>query len=152
MKSFEFDFGVDVQTGICILRPSLHETWARSDPKVARCFGIPPLASIRDQVENCLRLHRGGTRGAAAAVGERNSIRFRGSHLWNSIPDVTKSCDSVLSFKRQIREWSGSTCPVELVDVRLGYIVIGYFCKLCKLLIFINTHPLMCPIDLCYQL
>ena len=39
-----------------------------------------------------------------------NSITYRGSYLWNSIPDVVKSCDSVLSFKRQIREWNGKTC------------------------------------------
>ena len=39
-----------------------------------------------------------------------NSITYRGSYLWNSIPDVVKSCDSVLSFKRKIREWSGNTC------------------------------------------
>ena len=39
-----------------------------------------------------------------------NSITYRGSYLWNSIPDVAKSCNSVHSFKRQIREWGGNTC------------------------------------------
>ena len=39
-----------------------------------------------------------------------NSISYRGSYLWNSIPDVVKSCERVLSFKRKLREWNGRTC------------------------------------------
>ena len=39
-----------------------------------------------------------------------NSISYRGSYLWNSIPDVVKSCERVVSFKRKLREWNGRTC------------------------------------------
>ena len=39
-----------------------------------------------------------------------NSISYRGSYLWNSMPDVVKSCERVLSFKRKLREWNGRTC------------------------------------------
>ena len=58
-----------------------------------------------------------------------NSITYRGSHLWNSIPDVAKSCDCALSFKRQIREWSGSTCPAELVDGLVLYVKSRMYCN-----------------------
>ena len=39
-----------------------------------------------------------------------NSISYRGSYLWNSLPDVVKSCERVLSFKRKLREWNGRIC------------------------------------------
>ena len=39
-----------------------------------------------------------------------NSISYRGSYLWNSMPDVVKSCERVLSFKRKLKECNGRTC------------------------------------------
>ena len=36
-----------------------------------------------------------------------DSIKFRGSHLWNSIPDLIKRTSSAAIFKRNIRNWNG---------------------------------------------
>ena len=60
-----------------------------------------------------------------------SSIAYRSSHLWNSIPDEVQSCDSVLSFKRQIRELSGITCTgrAELVDRLAMYVKSRIYCN-----------------------
>ena len=39
-----------------------------------------------------------------------NSILFRGSILWNSIPDVVKKNQSIASFKEIIKTWNGEKC------------------------------------------
>ena len=39
-----------------------------------------------------------------------NSILFRGSILWNSIPDVIKNNQSIASFKKIIKTWTGEKC------------------------------------------
>ena len=39
-----------------------------------------------------------------------NSISFRGSILWNSTPDVIKSSNTVFSFIKNIKNWSGEVC------------------------------------------
>ena len=39
-----------------------------------------------------------------------NSILFRGSILWNSIPDVIKNNQSIASFKKIIKTWNGEKC------------------------------------------
>ena len=39
-----------------------------------------------------------------------NSIVFRGSILWNSIPDKIMSSQSIASFKAQMRLWNGDSC------------------------------------------
>ena len=36
-----------------------------------------------------------------------DSITFRGSLLWNSVPDLMKSASSAALFKRNIKNWSG---------------------------------------------
>ena len=39
-----------------------------------------------------------------------SSLTFRGSILWNSLPDAIKSSPSVVYFKRSIKEWKGENC------------------------------------------
>ena len=39
-----------------------------------------------------------------------DSIEFRGSLLWNSIPDLIKRASSADIFKSNIRNWSGEEC------------------------------------------
>ena len=39
-----------------------------------------------------------------------SSLTFRGSILWNSLPDTIKSSPSVVCFKRSIKEWKGENC------------------------------------------
>ena len=39
-----------------------------------------------------------------------NSMRFRGSILWNSLPNSLKSCSNLAEFKRRIKTWDGSQC------------------------------------------
>ena len=39
-----------------------------------------------------------------------NSLRFRGSMLWNTLPDMIKSAKNDRQFKNRIKDWTGSTC------------------------------------------
>ena len=39
-----------------------------------------------------------------------DSMKFRGSLLWNSIPDIIKRASSAAIFKRNIKNWSGEEC------------------------------------------
>ena len=42
------------------------------------------------------------------------SISFRGSHLWNSLQNSYKECDSLHVFKSKIRQWNRSGCTCKL--------------------------------------
>ena len=61
-----------------------------------------------------------------------------------------------MSFLSNDKSESGMGIPVpaELVNrhKELEYIVISYFCKLCKWLVLTSTHLLVCTIDVCYHL
>ena len=39
-----------------------------------------------------------------------SSLTFRGSMLWNSLPDTIKSSPSVVCCKESIREWKDENC------------------------------------------
>ena len=39
-----------------------------------------------------------------------NSILFRGSLLWNTLPNGLKSCTNLIEFKRKIKYWNGRSC------------------------------------------
>ena len=39
-----------------------------------------------------------------------NSLRFRESMLWNTLPDMIKSAKNDRQFKKRIKDWTGSTC------------------------------------------
>ena len=54
----------------------------------------------------------------SAQIGREiiSSIKFRGTLLWNSIPDLMKRASSAALFKRNIKNWSGEE----------------YHCKICK--------------------
>ena len=39
-----------------------------------------------------------------------NSLRFRRSMLWNTLPDMIKSAKNDRQFKNRIKDWTGSTC------------------------------------------
>ena len=39
-----------------------------------------------------------------------NSFIFRGSKLWNSIPDIIKSSSSLKLFKEVIKSWKADLC------------------------------------------
>ena len=43
-----------------------------------------------------------------------NSLAFRGSLLWNTLPNSLKSAKSVSDFKRKIKSWVGSTCSCQI--------------------------------------
>ena len=43
-----------------------------------------------------------------------DSITFRGSLLWNSMPDLIKSASSAAIFKRNIENWSGDKCKIKI--------------------------------------
>ena len=43
-----------------------------------------------------------------------DSIEFRGSLLWNSIPDLIKRASSAAIFKRSIKNWSGEECHCKI--------------------------------------
>ena len=47
---------------------------------------------------------------ARIVVNGFNSIIFRGSVLWNGIPDEIKSSHSIASFKINIKVWNGKDC------------------------------------------
>ena len=46
-----------------------------------------------------------------------NSILFRGSQLWNSLPDSIKKCGSLSLFKKNVASWAGSKCLCPLCKV-----------------------------------
>ena len=41
-----------------------------------------------------------------------NSLRFRGSMLWNTLPDMIKSAKNDRQIKNRIKDWTGSTCCI----------------------------------------
>ena len=43
-----------------------------------------------------------------------DSIKFRGSLLWNSIHDLIKIASSAAIFKRNIKNWSGEECHCKI--------------------------------------
>ena len=47
---------------------------------------------------------------ARTALNGLYSIIFRGSILWNGIPDEIKSSHSIASFKINIKVWNGKNC------------------------------------------
>ena len=42
------------------------------------------------------------------------SFLFRGSILWNSIPDVMKSVESSIEFKQKLKSWTGENCSCHI--------------------------------------
>ena len=57
-----------------------------------------------------------GIQKCAMAFGIK-SICFRGSTLWNSIPDVIKSSETVASFCKKIITWAGEGCNCKLCSL-----------------------------------
>ena len=43
-----------------------------------------------------------------------DSVKFRGSLLWNSILDSIKRASSAALFKRNIKNWSGEECHCKI--------------------------------------
>ena len=41
-----------------------------------------------------------------------NALRFRGSMVWNTLPDIIKSAKNDRKFKNRIKDWTGSTCSI----------------------------------------
>ena len=39
-----------------------------------------------------------------------NSLRFRGSMLWSTLPDMIKSATNDRQFRNRIKDWMGSLC------------------------------------------
>ena len=46
------------------------------------------------------------------------SLYFRGSSLWNSLPNDIKTATSVCSFKKSIKTWSGEKCRCKICNYR----------------------------------
>ena len=67
-----------------------------------------------------------------------DSIVFRGSILWNYLPNETKSQTSVCSFKKRIKNWSGVewTAIVKFVNsetvIYIVYIFLKIYFRVCK--------------------
>ena len=54
----------------------------------------------------------------------KDSLAYFGSVIWYIIPTSIKNSDSLISFKKQIRNWCPNECPCRLCQVylhRLGY-------------------------------
>ena len=43
-----------------------------------------------------------------------NSLAFRGSILWNAMPDTIKSAENVFRFKKGIGAWNGDKCSCNI--------------------------------------
>ena len=43
-----------------------------------------------------------------------NSLIFKGSLLWNSLSDETKTSQSLAIFKQKIRSWDGAHCTCNI--------------------------------------
>ena len=39
-----------------------------------------------------------------------NSFRYEGAKLWNSLPEDIKSSENLITYKRLIKTWNGTTC------------------------------------------
>ena len=50
-----------------------------------------------------------------------NSLAFRGSILWNAMPDTIKSAENVFRFKKGIKAWNGDKCSCNMLSVDLSY-------------------------------
>lgn len=71
-------------------------------------FDIKPSPyTLRSGVRLCLPPTRTQTFGL-------NSLTFRGSLLWNSLPTSLKSVESSNLFKAKIKSWSGETCTCKI--------------------------------------
>ena len=53
---------------------------------------------------------------ARTVLNGLNSMVFRGSILWNAISDEIKSSQSIASFKRKIKSWSGDYCNCNICN------------------------------------
>ena len=45
-----------------------------------------------------------------------NSFRYEGAKLWNSLPEDIKSSENLITFKRFIKTWNGTTCKRSFCD------------------------------------
>ena len=43
-----------------------------------------------------------------------DSIKFRGSLLWNSIPDLIRRASSAAIFKENVGNWNGEECNCKI--------------------------------------
>ena len=43
-----------------------------------------------------------------------SSLAFRGSILWNAIPDTIRSAENVFRFKKGIKAWNGNRCSCNI--------------------------------------
>ena len=64
------------------------------------------------------------------ASSGNDSSSFRGSILWNSLPNDIKIATSVYSFKSHIRNWNGENCRARYVN---RYTCFGFLKALSKL-------------------
>ena len=46
------------------------------------------------------------------------TISFRGSQIWNSLPKNLKELNSVTAFKRAIKGWNGENCNCRICSVK----------------------------------
>ena len=70
---------------------------------------------IRQDTQNRLKcnLRLKSPRVRTLSYGSK-SISFRDSHLWNSLQNSYKECESLNVFKSKIRQWNGSGCTCKL--------------------------------------
>ena len=45
------------------------------------------------------------------------TIQYRGSLLWSSLPSFLKDCSTIEEFKRKIKQWNGDSCTCRLCRV-----------------------------------
>ena len=100
------------QRNMVTLVTEIYKCLADDHPDIVRSFFVPKTSHFFLRKSMLLQLPP--TRSVRYGL---NSVFFRGSQMWNSIPDRIKLCESAKAFKQEVASWSGLKC----------------FCKLCSL-------------------
>ena len=72
-------------------------------------FFIPKDIQYDLRTNNLLQLPKNNT----VAYGN-NSLSFRGSILWNTLPDTIKAAQNTKQFKNMIKNWKGDSCSCNI--------------------------------------
>ena len=48
---------------------------------------------------------------------DNNSLKFKGSLLWNSLSDEIKTAQSLAVFTQKIKEWNGTQCTCNICKI-----------------------------------
>ena len=71
-----------------------------------------------DSVYNLRCMFRLKVPGVSTTKNGLETISFRGSQIWNSLPKNLKELNSVAAFKRAIKGWNGENCNCRICSVK----------------------------------